>query len=495
MSYYSNLNPPEEALNNAAPLLDTDSDYNPYGRASLISMTSNPVQSIDNPAFLQNPYYNPYELAQSPNPGHSLNETNSSLNPDYDPYEAKNLTDREGSRNINSWFQNDGENFATNYNTVGRPSPQPNNFTVEIPRTLSHQINLENNGYGKPTENYLLPDHRIPEKQENPQSYIPFYQDHLEYTPALNESLRASMIIATKAMDQIKIYSKPNPPFGFNTNKSNIYPLKIELTHSLNDIEPAVISTSKYWIKIELMTLLGKYNEFFVKCVDELRFRYKIVAWKKSRGDGNCYFRAVISRYFEMLFGFYSEFANCHIFLGILENIQNAYKNSPKINKAYKDSIVYIKTSVEKLIEIKSREPFEAFNTALFWLQLEEFDLNLVRVSRLICYYSCYNTKAEWKTIGIYNKSTKRIILEMGTEAEGTILALLPLGLYIQVIQYNFFKSIHIETFPNDEESNIKISIVRRGGHYDILYTMQECELDLYNRDSATYHYIYYNPS
>lgn len=340
----------------------------------------------------------------------------------------------------------------------------------------------ENNHHG-----YQNPDANINN------SYTSVNQNIINQGPLsqiIPEDLTKSIMVKTLNNNKNKTYSEIAGRFDHPCNKASILPLKIETTTPLTDIDTPVDTISKTWIKMELMKNVAKFNNSFTNCIDTLKFEYKIIAWKKSRGDGNCYFRSVISRYFEIIFGFYSSLQNCEIFKSILEELKQKFENSRKIPTYYKDSIAYIYACVQKLIDIKTNDSYAAFNTALFWLQNQEFDINLVRVSRVLCLNAYCNKKKDWKDIGVYNQATKRLILDMGTEAEGLVLVLLPLSLDIQVVQYNIFDKVLIEAFPSDIQSNIKIHIVRRGGHYDIVYTIQECELDLYNLDLGTYHYI-----
>mmetsp|Transcript_17645 Transcript_17645/g.17616 ORF Transcript_17645/g.17616 Transcript_17645/m.17616 type:complete len:96 (-) Transcript_17645:2294-2581(-) len=49
------------------------------------------------------------------------------------------------------------------------------------------------------------------------------------------------------------------------------------------------------------MKEVAKFNPNFRKNIDFIRSK-GFAGWKKSRGDGNCYFRAVMVRFLEFLF-------------------------------------------------------------------------------------------------------------------------------------------------------------------------------------------------
>lgn len=66
-----------------------------------------------------------------------------------------------------------------------------------------------------------------------------------------------------------------------------------------NDAYPDTIS--KFWIDLHKMKEIGKFNENFKNNVDFLH-RKGFAGWKKSRGDGNCYYRAVMSSFLDAIF-------------------------------------------------------------------------------------------------------------------------------------------------------------------------------------------------
>ncbi|OMJ67867.1 hypothetical protein SteCoe_34860 [Stentor coeruleus] len=256
------------------------------------------------------------------------------------------------------------------------------------------------------------------------------------------------------------------------------------------NIEDRVETISKSWIKIEQMKNFGKFQQTFINCVDQLLKEGTFAGWKKSRGDGNCYYRAVITKYFELIHKPYHSISHLINFKAILENC--IYRRKQQFsNDEYLSACESILSYINYSIEYKKTYPVEIFIKVLEWFQKEDFDLNLVKVARLITYFALQDEKEnpQFQDFGMDISWYEGSIMLMGEEAEGFMLIFLPLGLKCQVIQYNFFDKIQVENFPVGENFEIKIPIVRRSGHYDILYTIQEMEYDQYSFDTGKYHF------
>lgn len=73
-------------------------------------------------------------------------------------------------------------------------------------------------------------------------------------------------------------------------------------------------------------------------------------------------------------------------------------------------------------------------------------------------------------------------ILTLDLEAGDLALLALPIGLDVQIHTYNFFKDLAVTKYPDTSESDLMpISIVRRSGHYDILYHQDDHVQDNYD--------------
>ena len=218
--------------------------------------------------------------------------------------------------------------------------------------------------------------------------------------------------------------------------------------------------------------------------------KYKFSGWKRSRGDGNCYFRAVMYAYIDTVLKPWNsltlDFLICKIqeeqlicgsFPQYLEAQQRCLAALNELNAACREQ------PVNTLMEFQRR------------MQQETFDLDLVRCGRLMAashlnlhYYEPHISAFLEKEPG----QEIREILEMGKEAGGITLMLLPLQLEFQVVQFNFFdEGVSVQNFPEREDfEGVVVSIVRRSGHYDILYPIQAAENDQYCYETGEYHFI-----
>jgi hypothetical protein len=255
------------------------------------------------------------------------------------------------------------------------------------------------------------------------------------------------------------------------------------------NVDERIETTSKSWIKIDRMKEFGMFKKTFVNCIDQLLKEGAFVGWKKSRGDGNCYYRAVIAKYFELIHKPYYPISYLMNFKTILEKC--IYRRKQQFSQdEYLSACESILGYINYSIDYKKSYPVEIFLKALEWLQVEDIDLALVRIARLITYFALQDEKdnPQFLEFGLDVGWYEIAIMSMGEEAEGFMLVFLPLGLKCQVTQYNIFDKIQIENFPVGDNFDMKIPIVRRSGHYDILYTIQEMEYEQYSFDTGEYH-------
>ena len=222
--------------------------------------------------------------------------------------------------------------------------------------------------------------------------------------------------------------------------------------------------------------------------------QHSIIGWKKSRGDGNCYFRAVMSRYIELLHKFYNPKSYLEEFIKIINNsLEIAYQSPSRNNdmSPFINAAVSISNFISSSLQGKNNDPVGIFlDLVKNKFQESEFDLNLVRLARLITYTTLrkHSNSPEFRNYCSDVEGPLLSVLTMGEEAEGLLLIFLPMGLDCQVIQYNFFNEISVQLFPENTSSAIKIHIVRRSGHYDMLYTIQEMEWEMFSFSTGEYH-------
>ena len=66
-------------------------------------------------------------------------------------------------------------------------------------------------------------------------------------------------------------------------------------------VDSEIVDTiSKTWLPMDSLMNEGKFKPSFVKNINVLSRDY--TAWRRVRGDGNCYYRAVMSNYILKIF-------------------------------------------------------------------------------------------------------------------------------------------------------------------------------------------------
>ena len=164
---------------------------------------------------------------------------------------------------------------------------------------------------------------------------------------------------------------------------------------------------------------------------------------------------------------FYFDFAK------VYETINELYLQ--KINSTYKVKV-------------------EIFFRVLDLLQDEKFDLMLIGLARAMTDSLIYSPAGAYInefTTPDEIRSLHYRILEMGMEAEGVELSLLPKALNIEVTQVNIFgDKILYTNYPEETgfSEKIKINIISKSrGHYDSLYSIQDMEDEDYSLRTGSY--------
>jgi hypothetical protein len=256
------------------------------------------------------------------------------------------------------------------------------------------------------------------------------------------------------------------------------------------DAYPETIS--KFWLPIEQMKSLYPYNQNFQLNVHTISRDECVIGWKKSRGDGNCYFRAVISTYFLEICKNYNSVSLLHFFKQKIENLI-----TEDVENSYLEAQSEVLKVTEKFINMKNNsQGCEVFDEALKLTQNRQFDLNLVRVSRLLTMTELLKNKDHEDYSFMFLDGVDYFvndILEMDKEGGDLSLVFLPKTLDIQVTQFMFLdkERFSIQKFPEESrDEQIKIMVIRRSGHYDILYHAQIMELDGACISEGTYFFL-----
>ena len=137
--------------------------------------------------------------------------------------------------------------------------------------------------------------------------------------------------------------------------------------------EPEYPNTlSKSWIPLFQMNKLYSFSTNFLSNITNLGTNMKIVAWKKVRGDGNCFYRAVMAKFMENMHKYYAPVHKLYDFMDILTSCDLNLSQF----KGFEKVIGYFKRFIQSSIEVKesSQENIDIFIKLLEKLQEEEFD-------------------------------------------------------------------------------------------------------------------------
>ena len=262
--------------------------------------------------------------------------------------------------------------------------------------------------------------------------------------------------------------------------------------------ESQVVDTiSPHWLSLESLSEEYKYSETYLKNIQELSSTY--CGWRKVRGDGNCYYRSVISIYILKIFHFNDDQQRVLRLLGILRKIGSSDLISQDISEyeEYMEALRSITDIFNYLYLNRTNDSLKNFCIISHLLQDKEFDLKLIRVSRLLSYAAIIGPEGEKVMPFVLEdeiEPMKDRILRMGTEAEGVELSLCPIALDIIVKQINVFDNLLFNTFPIDSENfdnsfaKFVIHIISKSkGHYDSLYAIGDMEQDDYCIDENLY--------
>ena len=296
----------------------------------------------------------------------------------------------------------------------------------------------------------------------------PNHEIHDEVTPGMNVS------------DELIMNSKMIEHFSYGPRE------KLEIFELVD--EGIVKTISKCWLSMKTLKDEAKYNQTYVQNIDKLSIPF--VCWRRVRGDGNCYYRAVITNYILRIFHYYQHKNRIYQLIVILNGLSG---NVPSDFVEARDWMAgYLSQIYNSRDNIQIRK--DAFLNVNQWLQDEEFDLRLVKVARFISYYTFMNNFGEYADFMLEDEKGAFVekLLMMGKEAEGMELLLLPLGLGIYVEQINIFSNLLYSYYPSEptDADKIKISIIcKMQGHYDMLLTVQEMEDEEYNIGEGIYYY------
>lgn len=247
---------------------------------------------------------------------------------------------------------------------------------------------------------------------------------------------------------------------------------------------------SKSWMHINEMISINKFNQNFKTNLEKLFKTHYLIGWKRSKGDGNCYFRSVITTYFLSVL-------NPRSPPTLIQTLKSQVSSldTSEADYEYSESKSNLLQQISHLTSLRSSNPISAFKFALDLTQKPEFDLDLIRFARLITLQELLKAQDDQEFSFLFIDGVdfyKNDLLQMNKEGGEHTLIFLPKALGIQVIQYMFleYPKMSIQKFPeNVQPGSPVVHIVRRECHYDILASIQEMEDSQYNMGEGSYYF------
>ena len=254
-------------------------------------------------------------------------------------------------------------------------------------------------------------------------------------------------------------------------------------------------------------SIVLNYNEKFNK-LSPIVYRLR-----KIKGDGNCYYRAVMFRYFEQII--------------LSKNIILLKKIILEMNQAFKSKEIQERLYIKMDVTFKPKIPLNIMHLILSLLekgQIKEsyelfikcvlscaiFDYGLILYFRYILYLYIKNNEKKLysKTFPVkvgnflpskyenengefeFQKFYTNYLLKMFTEAEKIIIYLTPfvLGINLDIIIFEDNEDQIVKRFSYEEENGEKkfddkvITLLNRNSHYELIYTYDD-----YNKYSEFY--------
>ena len=204
-------------------------------------------------------------------------------------------------------------------------------------------------------------------------------------------------------------------------------------------------------------------------------------SWRKSRGDGNCYYRAISAAYLESLL----RSKRFEIIWSLLSRIytQNDYVIWDKREDHHYYFYYIMKDFMEKHAE--SQEIVRKFQEVLEDVAFDEAIIGVFK-----------NLAVNWLNGNLENPNIAPFILDAGAnsviseiiedekEASGLVFLVMACALQAEIrhiLANQESEALHVECFRPEGEEVAKVNVMLRPGHYDVVYRKEEDEMDRYD--------------
>ena len=231
--------------------------------------------------------------------------------------------------------------------------------------------------------------------------------------------------------------------------------------------------------------LLKPFNPFFKSQVLTLQGEFS--SWRKARGDGNCYYRAVGYAFLEHLC---RSQVHSHYFRRFYMQIylqKGAFSLDKWMNNEFDGDFVHVLHRLKQLIEMKETGQAVLRQLEGVYAGDKRFDEAFIRVLKLAAWNQLQDHLPSYSPYLL--KPLPDLLTEIltdGIESEGLVFQLIA-DLLDVVVTHVFLPqtgTIYREEYTTTQGIPGKkavLCLLLRPGHYDILYTLQADLVDRYN--------------
>lgn len=254
------------------------------------------------------------------------------------------------------------------------------------------------------------------------------------------------------------------------------------------DIGEYPVSIGAQRLRIEYLKLLKPYNAGFLSQVEELKKEFS--SWRKVRGDGNCYYRAVGFVYLEHLCRSKVPSHFLRSFYMRLFLQQGPFSLSRLLSPDFDRDLYWVLSRLHELLTIKETRSADGCTQALEQLEYiyvhdSQFDLSLIRVLKLAAWNQLQDFLPNYTAF--LPKPLPELLEEIltdGLESEGLVFQLMAdvLDAVIMHVLLPPTGTVFTEQYCTGQKGRKAVlSLLLRPGHYDILYPLQADIVDKYN--------------
>ena len=264
----------------------------------------------------------------------------------------------------------------------------------------------------------------------------------------------------------------------------NRFEYQVDVSHI--DVEEYPSTCGERRLPILSLKNTGKWNSDLQQSVDKLAAKYS--HWRRSRGDGNCYYRAVAVSYLEHLARWSTVPMEMHDFYTKL------YRQEIQITPEFAPYVRYFLKKLYDLYQVKSQGSALPALQQLFKDPL--FDQSAVGTFRCIARAALMKFPSDPEFSSFFTMSTgigtlMKQIETMGNEAEGLTFMAMAKALNAKIIHW----TVSGAQCRNDDfnaTSNgtrkLVIHLLLKPGHYDVLYPLGAQLLDNYSYEADSLH-------